>query len=372
MTDKENGEPQEFANIYLKEKIDNQSYGTTTASDGSFYIRIDKGPPFTLVISHLGYKTKEIRIRDRITNELPVSLDRSNLQLNVVVVQSSKISEEVLRSPITIEQIGIKDIQFVPSFDFYDALAGMKDVEIATQSMQFKSVNSRGFNSTSNTRFIQLIDGMDNQAPGFGFPVGNFTGLSELDAESAELLPGPSTSRYANAFNGLLFMKSRDPFLFEGISSYIKFAANNFPKSSIGFFDLLATPVYEFALRYAKVFKERFAFKTNITIIKASDWEASNFDNIGEGERFGRHFGTFPVPGYDGINVYGDEVKAQLPIGFNGTNVTVTRTGYQEPDLFDYNFTNFKIDGALHYKIKPDITAVVQGKSRNRQYLFHR
>jgi hypothetical protein len=93
-------------------------------------------------------------------------------------------------------------------------------------------------------------------------------------------------------------------------------------------------------------------------LISATDWAANDFDNIGEGDRFERHPAA---PGYDGINVYGDEIQAALPIGNFGSNVTVTRTGYNEENLFDYDFTNYKMNGAIHYKITDKIRAIVQG-----------
>ncbi|WP_449438908.1 TonB-dependent receptor plug domain-containing protein [Pedobacter steynii] len=72
---------------------------------------------------------------------------------------------------------------------FYDALTNMKGVEISAQSLTFKSINTRGFNSNGNTRFNQLVDGMDNQAPGLNFSVGNIIGISDLDLDNVELLP---------------------------------------------------------------------------------------------------------------------------------------------------------------------------------------
>jgi outer membrane receptor protein involved in Fe transport len=49
-------------------------------------------------------------------------------------------------------------------------------------------------------------------------------GLSEVDVQSVELLPGASSALYgANAFNGILFMTSRSPFTSQGITGYAKF-----------------------------------------------------------------------------------------------------------------------------------------------------
>jgi hypothetical protein len=39
--------------------------------------------------------------------------------------------------------------------------------------MSFKSINTRGFASVANTRFMQLVDGMDNSSPLLNFVLGN-------------------------------------------------------------------------------------------------------------------------------------------------------------------------------------------------------
>src|SRR3546814_20118035 len=79
-----------------------------------------------------------------------------------------------------------------------------------SSDLTFRSVNTRGFSFNGNTRLVQLVDGMDNQAPGLNFAVGNVVGMSELDVESVELLPGAASALYGpNAINGLLLMNSK-------------------------------------------------------------------------------------------------------------------------------------------------------------------
>jgi outer membrane receptor protein involved in Fe transport len=86
---------------------------------------------------------------------------------------------------------------------------------MSAQSLTFKSINTRGFNANGNTRFNQYIDGMDNQAPGLNFAVGNIIGISELDVDNVELLPGASSALYgAGGINGTMLMTSKDPFTF--------------------------------------------------------------------------------------------------------------------------------------------------------------
>ncbi len=350
------------ANVIIHQlQREQRPVGTTSDKNGAFQLFFNDVLPVVVEVSSLGYEKKRLVIDAGDTKDLRIILGATSLGLKEIIIQGEKIEQDLLRADYSIEKLDVKELQLAPSFDFYDAIAGLKDVDVATQSMQFQSINARGFNATGNVRFTQMVDGMDNQAPGFGFAMGNFAGVSEIDIESVELIPGPTSAQYGlNVFNGILFMKSKDPFLFQGLSSTLKLAANRFPEGGGGsdFFDLGGSGVYDFSVRYAKAVSPKLAFKTNLSVISAKDWAANNFDNIGVGERFERHA---DVPGYDGVNNYGDEIQAALPIGPFGSNLTVTRTGYAEEDLFDYDFTNYKVSGAVHYKIKENLRGIVQG-----------
>ncbi|MDZ7648774.1 MAG: Plug domain-containing protein [Cytophagales bacterium] len=107
--------------------------------------------------------------------------------------------------------------------DFYDALANVKGVQTNSGSLNLTSINTRGFATIANVRFVQLVDGMDTQAPLLNFPTGNIIGIGELDAESVELVPGAASALYGpNAFNGILIMKSKSPFEYQGLSAQVK------------------------------------------------------------------------------------------------------------------------------------------------------
>jgi hypothetical protein len=85
--------------------------------------------------------------------------DEANL-LNEIVVSASRTPERVLESPVTIERMGIADIKKSASATFM-TLENLKEVQMNTSSLSFKSINTRGFATVANTRFMQLVDGMD-------------------------------------------------------------------------------------------------------------------------------------------------------------------------------------------------------------------
>jgi iron complex outermembrane recepter protein len=224
--------------------------GTISDAKGNFSLMTTTPVPFTLVVSSVGYETQEVAIQgDR--SDLKISMKEQVLLGQEVIVSASRIEQSVLQSPVTVEKMDIRTIRETPSANFYDALRNLKGIDVSTQSLTFSNPNMRGFSGNGNTRIVQMTDGMDNQAPGLNFSVGNIVGISELDLESVEVLPGAASALYGpNAINGILLMTSKSPFLYQGLSAYAKVGMMSADNRTVK-----TTPFYDFALRYAKAFK---------------------------------------------------------------------------------------------------------------------
>ncbi|WP_299243643.1 TonB-dependent receptor [uncultured Aquimarina sp.] len=337
------------ANISLK----GEGIGTVTDFDGLFSLTVTKKPPFTITASSIGYESNSVEVTST-SEEVTIVLTEGNV-LDLIVISASRAPERLFESPVSIERFGVKEIKNTPSVDFYDGLENLKGVDVNTNSLTFKSINTRGFASFTNTRFVQLIDGMDNTSPSLNFALGNLIGMNELDVENVELLPGASSALYgANAFNGILFMTSKSPFDKQGISAYGKAGITS--QEAAG-----NNEYYDVGIRVAHKFADFFAAKANFSYMNGTDWFATSIDNI-ENPGQSRELD----PAYNGLNVYGDEVRALLP----GAGV-VTRTGYNESDLTDYNAESIKFDGALHFKpFKNDFEIIYAGKLGKGQTIF--
>ncbi|WP_460915994.1 TonB-dependent receptor domain-containing protein [Spirosoma areae] len=344
--------------------------GTITDQKGNFSLTTNTPTPFTVAISAVGFQTQEFVINGNRT-DLNVSLKEQVTIGQEVVVSASRVEESVLRSPVSVEKMDIRAIQSTPSVNFYDGLANVKGIDIATQGLLFKSVNMRGFGSTGNPRTVQLIDGMDNSAPGLNFPIDNIAGIPEQDVESVEILPGAASALYGpNAIQGLILLNSKSPFLYQGLSANVKtgiMSADNRTTANTGFYDA--------SIRYAKAFNNRVAFKINLSYLKAQDWQATNYENLNVGGNADPNRGAGTAVNYDGMNVYGDEAQANMRSVGQALitagalqpaalallpNVNVSRTGYLERDLVDYNTKSLKVNGALHYRLTEKVEAIAQ------------
>ncbi|MEI9922018.1 MAG: TonB-dependent receptor [Bacteroidota bacterium] len=340
----EQGQAIPGANVIIKGKVT----GTVTDAEGKFELGTSIQPPFTLVVSSVGYTKQEIEVQSA-TTAVTAKLAESAEVLGEVVFAASRVDESILESPVTIEKMDVRDIRNTPSMNFYDGLQNLKGVEMVTSGLTFQQINTRGFNSTGNSRFLQLVDGVDNQTPGLGFAVGNLFGSSDLDMESAELVPGAASALYGPvAFNGVLMMRTKDPFQYQGLSVQTKVGMNHFNETE-------ATPhaLGDFAIRYAKAFNNKFAFKINASYMAGLDWFATNYTDVDPGTPPAQRGPNNPAR--NGLNIYGDDATRTLTgIG------AVSRTGYEEKDLTDYHVYSTKLNAALHYRISESATLSYQ------------
>jgi outer membrane receptor for ferrienterochelin and colicin len=357
--------------------IKGTAIGTFTDDKGNFSLTTSQKPPFTLVFTSIGFDPLEAVVNNA-SDAVNVNLAPSSSLGTEVVVSASRVPEKILESPVSIERVSSAAIRVSPAASYYDIVGSLKGVDMVTSSLTFKTPTTRGFAGSGNTRFNQLVDGMDNQAPGLNFSVGAIIGLSELDVDNMELLPGASSALYGpGGMNGTLLVSSKNPFKYTGLSFQTKTGIMNTDSRYRG-----ASGYHNWAVRWAENIKDKFAYKINAEFIHAKDWLAADQRNY-IGRQSGRGFpgaGTRTTdPNYDGINVYGDETtidirSAVFPaiaqaapflapyIQTLGTDpINVSRTGYGEADIIDPNTLNFKLGGALHYKITPKVEAVLAG-----------
>ncbi|WP_432713285.1 TonB-dependent receptor domain-containing protein [Pedobacter sp.] len=395
--------------------------GTATDQKGNFSFNTTQKTPFTIVISYVGYSSVERIITEK-TTQLTQELEATGILGQEVVISASRTPERILESPVSIERMNAATIRETPAASFYDAIANMKGVEMSTQSLTFKSVNTRGFNSNGNTRFNQFVDGMDNQAPGLNFSVGNIVGLSELDVDNVELLPGAASALYgAGGINGTLLMTSKNPFDYQGVSFQYKTGINHVNDG-----EKSVEPFNQMDLRLAKAWNNKFGIKTSFSFLQAKDWFATdnrNFDRVARQLKSGDRNTD---PNYDGVNVYGDEINQNmrnvaqsvatqtingilaatggtlnirdlldarllptatlaeqaallgtLPAALRSTvenylpfyfglrnnlipDQFVSRTGYAEQDLVDYDTKSLKTNTTLNYRFTKTLEAIAQ------------
>jgi len=324
--------------------IQGSTEGTISDWDGTFEFTTERALPITLEVSYIGYSQQIIVVTD--ASALDIKLEESTALIEEIVVKGQRVSDSQKKAPLTIESLDLLSIKETPAASFYEGLGALKDVDLTTASIGFTIINTRGFNSTSPVRSLQIIDGIDNQSPGLNFSLGNFLGASELDVKKVDLIIGASSAYYGpNAFNGVLSMETKNPFILRGLTARVKVAERN---------------LLETSLRWADSFNNKdgkpwVAYKLNVFRLQADDWEADNYGPVdGLGVTDDNPTGvTADNPGrFDAVNTYGDEFNRSANITGIGNYF---RNGYNEIDLVDYDTKNTKASAALHFRLKPEL-----------------
>ncbi len=378
--------------------------GTFTDDKGNFKLTTNKQLPFTLIFTSIGFEPQEVNVTNA-SEFMQIDFKPTSSLGAEVVVSASRVPERILESPVSIERIGSAAIRNATAPQYYDALRALKGVDVTNSSLTFTSITTRGFNGSGNPRFNQFVDGMDNQAPGLNFSVAAIVGLTELDVDNMELLPGASSALYGSGgMNGTLLMSSKDPFKYQGLSVQVKQGVMHLGGGSGKMDPVKPSPYYDWTLRWAQKVGDKFAFKINAQLVQAKDWvatDSSDYTGAGTGSLSHSIAGTrITDPNYDGVNVYGDETSAnmlsvtntilqiatqqfiagykqqtggmtpsqaqingflatnsQTAPFYNGKNAgiipnqNVSRTGFSEYQLLDNNTINFKVSGGLYYKL---------------------
>ncbi|MBX7241302.1 MAG: TonB-dependent receptor [Bacteroidia bacterium] len=347
------------------------TFGSITDASGAFTVNTENlSPPFDIIISYLGYADHKESVTLLVSSTIDMGeilMEASFLQGNEVVVTGSRVAETVQQSPVSIQKINTLSIRSTASGDFYEGLANLKGVDIVTSSLGFRAFNTRGFNSTSPVRVVQFIDGVDNQAPGLNFPVGNLVGATDIDLQSIEIITGPASALYGpNAFQGVVSMATKNPFDFQGLTVQLKGGNRN---------------LMDGQFRYAKAIgkNKKLAFKLSGSYSSVKDFEAS--------DEITNRYGDFTTNQDLSAIVQGqvngpDSVKYTNLLAYLDFNkqaypgkIDITTPGYMEKDLTDYNTKSVKLGGEVAYKLKDSLqvslsykygngTAVYQGTNR--------
>jgi iron complex outermembrane recepter protein len=340
-----NNEPVIGATVLIK----GTTIGKATDFNGEFFIETGaKKLPITLVISAIGYTSTE-KIINNFSDEVRVVLSSEDKVLDAaIIVARSEESELKTRSPVTTIGIDAAKIKNIAAPSIYEEAEKLPGVDPMKSSFGVTVLNTRGFASTSPVRSLQIIDGVDNQAPGLNFSLGNFLGASDLDVSDFNIIVGASSAYYGpNAFNGVISFTSKNPFIKrnQGLSVSLKGGERNYLESAVRWADVIKN----------KNGKDFFAYKFNIFALRADDWNANNAKAV-DGAKNQQ---SNPY-GWDAVNTYGDEyyrgndLSTASPWAFPGINNVWHRTGYKESDVVDYNTRNLKASAALHFKTNPN------------------
>jgi outer membrane receptor protein involved in Fe transport len=363
------GQPVPGASVVL-----DSTTGTVTDFDGKFTLNTSQAPPFTITISSVGLETKSVTVSSA-AQALNITLGASSTELDEIVLSASRIAQRLFESPVTVEKFSTRDIQATPSADYFNGLANLKSVNVLEAGLVFSQISLRGFTDIYNEGLVTLVDGMNNQAPVFGFGVGNLIGLHDIDVQSVEILPGAASALYgADAYKGIVFINSKNPFDHDGLDISYRRGQTEQDAAGINMFE-------DFAIRMGGKISDKLAIKATVSHKWGTEWAAEDYRHT---ENRNIIEGYSPnSPDYNAVNVEGEQAltspqwfsaiaanpatPAALAPGLLQLSAlapnyfdTTRTTGYKLVDLIGNDTYNTKGNFSINYRPNSDTEISVQ------------
>src|SRR5574344_972663 len=187
----------------IKEKGTNN--GTVTDLDGNYTLNVQPGA--TLVISYIGYKTQEVKVKG--LNSIPVTLEGDQTNLNDVVVIGYGVQKKKLLTGATVQVDG-GDIAKLNTTNALTAMQsstpGVQITQTSAQPGKGFKVNIRGVGTAGTASPLLVIDGILSGTADDGL-----NGLNPGDIESIDVLKDAASAAIYGvaAANGVILITTK-------------------------------------------------------------------------------------------------------------------------------------------------------------------
>ena len=177
-----------------------------TATDISGHYMINNIPPGThsIVIQHIGYKTKEMQftIAKRESKEFDITLETITVALEQVVISGSLKEQSLRDSPVKIEVLGAAFLRKTPSNNLMQSVGMINGVQQVT-ACGVCGTNEIRINGLEGSNTAVLIDGMPIM--GALASVYGLNGIPNALIERVEVIKGGSSTLYGSeAIGGII------------------------------------------------------------------------------------------------------------------------------------------------------------------------
>ena len=177
------------------------SNGVVTDFDGNFSLNVKPGA--TLVISYIGYTTKEIAVGNQST--INVTIEEDNNSLDEVVVVGYGVQKKKLVTGATVQVKG-EDIAKLNTTNALEAMQsstpGVQITQSSSQPGKGYKVYIRGIGTTGNSAPLYVIDGVAG---------GSLDDINPADIERIDILKDAASAAIygARAANGVILVTTR-------------------------------------------------------------------------------------------------------------------------------------------------------------------
>jgi len=185
--------------------------GTITDRRGNFTLdRIPAGR-YTILVSMIGYKPREIlnvRVFPNKSTRLNVHLKQVAIEAPALIVTASKKQQTIQDSPISVAIVSEKEIQRRNSSNLQDIITFVPGVYLINNQLNIRG--STGYSQGAGSRVLVLLDGVPFITGDSGTI--NWDAIPVTEIEQIEVIKSAGSALYgSNALGGVLNIITRDP-----------------------------------------------------------------------------------------------------------------------------------------------------------------
>lgn len=312
--------------------VEGTETGASSNVDGSFNISGLSDGTYTVTASYIGYEDASavVTISGGQAANANLTLDRSNLLLDQVVVSASFKKELVVDSPASVEVFSGDELTARGAASVVDVLANKAGVETMKMGIESSNMTVRGFNSVFSGAIHAVVDNRWTRAPVVNAQLLQIFAPDDSEVDRLELVRGPATPMYGpDTQQGVIAIYTKSPF---NQGNRVSITAGN-----RDYMKLYARTAFQLG--------PRFATRLSVKHTTFNDWESNMPLTADEAAAAGhtyfepakirRGLQTTIYPFVDFNTTYGDPV---------GGVANIARDGFSpEATLIDLN-TEFRVD----------------------------
>jgi len=195
--------------------VEGTDVGSASNTDGSFTISGLSDGTYTVTASYIGYQDASavVTISGGQASSANLTLEKSNLLLDQVVVSASFKKELVVDSPASVEVFDGAELEARGAASVVDVLANKAGVETMKMGVEASNMTVRGFNSVFSGAIHAVVDNRWTRAPVVNAQLLQFFSPDESEIDRLELVRGPATPMYGpDTQQGVIAIYTKSPF----------------------------------------------------------------------------------------------------------------------------------------------------------------
>ena len=195
--------------------VEGTDAGASSNVDGSFTISGLSDGTYTVTASFIGYEDASavVTISGGQAASANLTLDKSNLLLDQVVVSASFKKELVVDSPASVEVFSGEELAARGGATVVDVLANKAGVETQKMGVESSNMTVRGFNGVFSGAIHAVVDNRWTRPPVVNAQLLQFFAPDDSEVDRLELVKGPATPMYGpDTQQGVIALYTKSPF----------------------------------------------------------------------------------------------------------------------------------------------------------------